>query len=146
MKQIGTLPSETCLELCIQVGKRLYKWFERRLERAALTPVQLQVLVALAKGKGLAMGDLKDQLCCVGSNVTAVVARMAEAGLVERQADQRDRRVRLVRITRRGRHLLAEATETPRCCPEMAELLTAQEWRRLQRLLIKVRTGLEARV
>ncbi len=135
--------SQTCLELCIQVGKELYKRFDRRLSALGLTPVQVQVLAALADTEGLSMHGLSEQLCCVGSNVTAIVGRMVEAGWVERYPDPEDARVRRVRITPRGRDLLAEATESPRCCPELAALLSPREWADLRRLIGKIRSRLQ---
>lgn len=138
MKQCNSATSQSCLELCIQVGKQLYKLFDRRLEGLGLTPVQLQVLHALAVGEGLAMSELSKQLCCVGSNITAIVGRMTEAGWVKRRRDPHDRRVSLVQITRRGRALLAAATEAPCCGPAAADWLTAGEWRELCRILGKL--------
>ncbi len=136
-------PSQTCLELCIQLGKELYKRFDRRLGELGLTPVQVQVLAVLEDGEARTMGELGEQLCCVGSNVTAVVGRMVEAGWVERHPDPQDGRVRRVRIATRGRELLAEATEAPRCCPELGGLLSVREWSDLRRLLGKLWSGLD---
>jgi MarR family 2-MHQ and catechol resistance regulon transcriptional repressor len=144
MKRRKDPSPETSIELCIQVGKGLYKWFDRRLKRLALTPAQLQVLAALANNDRLTMSALSEQLCCVGSNITALIGRMAEKGWVKREQHLQDRRVGLLRITPRGRHLLARATETPRCCREMAELLTPEEWAELRRLLEKLQSALQA--
>jgi DNA-binding MarR family transcriptional regulator len=138
MKQSDSVSQQGCLELCIQVGKQLYKQFDRRLEQLGLTPVQLQVLAGLAGGRWLTMGELSERLCCAGSNVTAVVGRMAEAGLVERRPDPSDRRSRRVRITSRGRTLLRAATHVPQCCPELGPLLSPAEWSQLCRLLGKL--------
>jgi DNA-binding MarR family transcriptional regulator len=143
MKQLPDA-SQTCLELCIQVGKELYKRFDRRLGALGLTPVQAQVLAALADTEGLSMRDLGERLCCVDSNVTAIVGRMVEAGWVERHPDPQDARVRRVRITPQGRGLLAAATEAPRCCPELAALLSPREWADLRRLIGKIRSRLQA--
>jgi DNA-binding MarR family transcriptional regulator len=143
MKKTSDAP-QVCLEFCIQVGKELYKRFDRRLDALGLTPVQVQVLAVLAEAESLRMHDLGERLCCVGSNVTAIVGRMVEAGWVERHVDPEDARARRVRITSRGRELVAEATEAPRCCPELATLLSATEWAELRRLLGKVWSRLQA--
>ena len=144
MNKLREPASQTCFDLCIQVGKRLYKWFNRRLEQLGLTPVQLQVLAALADHEALRMSELGEQLCCVGSNITAVIGRMADAGWVERRPDPGDRRVRSLRITRKGRALLASATHTPRCCPEAARWLRAGEWAQFRRMLRKLESHLDA--
>ena len=101
-------------------------------------PCATQVLAGLAGGEWLTMGELSERLCCAGSNVTAVVGRMEEAGLVARRADAKDRRLRRVRITARGRTLLRAATQVPQCCPELGPLLSAPEWQQLCRLLGKL--------
>ncbi len=143
MKEMGSDSTQGCLELCIQVGKQLYKQFDRRLEQLGLTPVQLQVLAGLTDGEWLTMGELSERLCCAGSNVTAIVGRMEEAGLVARRPDAEDRRLRRVRVTARGRTLLRAATEVPQCCPELGPLLSPAEWRQLCRLLAKLWSRME---
>lgn len=135
--------SQSCLELCVQVGKELYKRLDRRLGALGATPVQAQVLAALAGVESLSMRVLGERLCCVGSNVTAIVNRMVEAGWVERTPDPQDARVRRARITPQGRELLAAATEAPRCCPELAALLSPGEWTHLRRLLGKINSRLQ---
>lgn len=143
MKQKTCACSRDCLELCIQIGKGLYKWFDRRLEQLGLTPVQLQVLAVLPRGKTMSMSELKEQLCCANSNVTAIVKRMADAGWVERKTDSQDRRVNLVRITPQGSKLLAAVTNRSYCCPDAEDWLTVKEWAELMRLLGKLRGVLE---
>jgi MarR family transcriptional regulator, organic hydroperoxide resistance regulator len=54
------------------------------------------------------MGKVAEHLCCDGSTVTWIVDRLEERGLVERQADPRDRRVRLVALTDEGRRIRNE--------------------------------------
>lgn len=144
MKQSDSASQQSCLELCILVGKQLYKQFDRRLEQLGLTPVQLQVLAGLAGDEWLTMSELGERLCCAGSNVTAVVGRMAGAGLVERRPDPADRRLRRVRITARGRTLLQAATQVPQCCPELGPLLSPTEWTHLCRLLGKLWSRMQA--
>lgn len=54
------------------------------------------------------MGKIADYLCCDGSTVTWIVDRLEDRGLVERQNDPRDRRVRLVALTDEGREIRNE--------------------------------------
>ena len=54
------------------------------------------------------MGKIANHLCCDGSTVTWIVDRLEERGLVERQSDPRDRRVRLVALTDEGRRIRNE--------------------------------------
>src|SRR5262245_28921867 len=48
------------------------------------------------------MGELARMLFCDSSNVTGIVDRLEERGLVARTADENDRRVRLLVLTSEG--------------------------------------------
>jgi DNA-binding MarR family transcriptional regulator len=68
---------------------------------------QCYVLQAVAKEGALATTRLARMLHLDVSTMTRIVDSLATAGLVERVADTRDRRVRLVRTTRQGRAQLS---------------------------------------
>jgi MarR family transcriptional regulator, organic hydroperoxide resistance regulator len=69
------------------------------------------------------MGELAHHMHCDNSNITGIVDRLAERGLVERRAAEGDRRVKLVALTDAGAELRAELVrrraEPP---PELTEL------------------------
>ncbi len=54
------------------------------------------------------MGELARMLFCDNSNVTGIVDRLEERGLVARTADEHDRRVRLLVLTPEGERVRAE--------------------------------------
>jgi DNA-binding MarR family transcriptional regulator len=56
----------------------------------------------------LSMGELAERLFCDASNVTGIVDRLESRGLVERQPDPDDRRVRRLVLTDEGRRLWQE--------------------------------------
>src|ERR1700745_2983962 len=60
-----------------------------------LSPMQAHVLRLLEPGRPLPMRVLAGKLCCDASNVTGIVDRLEQRGLVERRASQKDRRVRM---------------------------------------------------
>ena len=98
-------------------------------------------LLHFSRRGSLPMGKLGDRLQVHPASVTNAVARLVDAGLVERIPHPRDGRGVLARITDEGRRVVAAATE--RLNAEVfAELgLTAAEARRLTSLLRKVRTA-----
>ena len=51
------------------------------------------------------MGELAQQMHCDNSNITGIVDRLSERGLVERRAAEGDRRVKLIALTDEGREL-----------------------------------------
>jgi DNA-binding MarR family transcriptional regulator len=65
----------------------------------------------------VAMCRVAEALDCDPSNVTGIVDRLEARGLVERRSDPRDRRVKQLVVTDRGRELrarlLAELTQPP---------------------------------
>jgi MarR family transcriptional regulator, organic hydroperoxide resistance regulator len=73
-----------------------------------LAPQQAGALRALAKP--LPMGDLAEALHCDSSNVTGIVDRLEERGLVRRKVAPSDRRVKLVVVTEAGERLRREIT------------------------------------
>ena len=64
-----------------------------------MSPMQAHVLRLLEPGEPLPMRTLARKLCCDASNVTGIVDRLEERGLVRRAAAPSDRRAR--RLPRR---------------------------------------------
>src|SRR4051795_461598 len=69
-----------------------------------LMPPQ-QMVLGLLLDAPRPMGDLAQQMHCDSSNITGIVDRLSERGLVERTAAEGDRRVKLVALTGPGREL-----------------------------------------
>jgi DNA-binding MarR family transcriptional regulator len=81
--------------------------------RVGIGVAQLFVLQQLADGEPRSMSELAERTRTDLSSVSTVVRRLVERGLVARQTDTRDRRRAALRITARGRTLLARAPEAP---------------------------------
>ncbi|GAB4536537.1 MAG: MarR family transcriptional regulator [Parvularculaceae bacterium] len=65
---------------------------------------RFDVLAALDRDpEGLTMSELSSRLLVSNGNVTGLVTRLQQDGLVERRANEQDRRVFRVRLTNRGR-------------------------------------------
>lgn len=74
----------------------------------AISSTQLHVLFLLESDGPRQMGQLADQLDVSLPNVTGIVDRMVEHGLVERTRDADDRRLVVVRTTDAGRRTVEE--------------------------------------
>ena len=86
----------------------------RRLRQEAgaeLSPSQTAALVTIERHGPLTPSELAVRERVQRPTVTRVLARLEEAGLVERAADPHDRRCSLVSISGDGRALLAAARE-----------------------------------
>ena len=76
--------------------------------RMGLTNLQMGVLGALLHHDGCTMSELAENQMVVRSGATRIVDDLVRAGLVERHAEPHDRRVVRLRITSRGRSVVAE--------------------------------------
>lgn len=74
-----------------------------------LSRFELLLLLSFSRSGALPTMRIRDLLMVHGSSVTYLVDRMAEAGLVVREADPADRRVSLVRLTGAGREAVDAA-------------------------------------
>jgi MarR family transcriptional regulator, organic hydroperoxide resistance regulator len=93
-----------------------------------LTPMQLHALRALEPGLELTMSALAGSLFCDASNVTGIVDRLEDRGLIERRPAAHDRRVKMLAVTDEGarlrRQVVERLTEPP---PFVAELSPADQ-------------------
>jgi MarR family 2-MHQ and catechol resistance regulon transcriptional repressor len=80
----------------------------RRLGSHDLSLSAFNVLMILSRSRceGCALHELSKLLVVSRANITGLVGCLVEKKLVERVEDQRDRRVRIARITEKGEKLL----------------------------------------
>lgn len=102
-----------------------------------LAPGQMAALKWLDPDTPVPMRELANALCCDNSNVTGIIDRLEDRGLVERRAAEHDRRVKLLSVTPEGarvRERIKERMEEP---PEPLLRLSPDERRALRDLLRK---------
>jgi DNA-binding MarR family transcriptional regulator len=82
----------------------------RRLGAHGLSLSAFNVLMILSRsgGEGCALSELSKLLVVSRANVTGLSDSLVAKKLVERVEDERDRRVRIARITKKGERLLEE--------------------------------------
>jgi len=90
-----------------------YVLFEQKLSRLLLpynlSPVKMNALLMIKHvgGKaGLAQVEIGKRMIVTAGNVTRLIDRMEKDGLVERVAQANDRRVKSIKITKKGSELL----------------------------------------
>jgi DNA-binding MarR family transcriptional regulator len=81
------------------------------------------------------MGELARMLFCDNSNVTGIVDRLEERGLVARTADQHDRRVKLLVLTPEGENVRQELMERISVPPPSIAALAPEDLRALRDIL-----------
>jgi MarR family transcriptional regulator, organic hydroperoxide resistance regulator len=99
-----------------------------------LSPQQAISLRLLGAGPRK-MGDLAQALFCDSSNVTGIVDRLEERGLVRRESEAGDRRVKLLVLTDEGEKLRLELTKRMAAPPPPIAALSEQDQKALRDIL-----------
>jgi MarR family transcriptional regulator, organic hydroperoxide resistance regulator len=90
-----------------------------------LTPPQAFLLRYLEPDKPVAMNELAETLACDASNITGLVDKLEARGLLQRQQDSADRRVKMIVVTESGarfrRKLLSRLLEPPAALASLPE-------------------------
>lgn len=102
-----------------------------------LSPQQLHIMRMLHERETLPMGQIAELLYCDASNVTLLVDRLEERGLIERRPDPADRRVKQIAVTAAGRKLQRKVLERLFEPPAGITELSAADQRALRDLLTK---------
>ncbi|HYJ45600.1 MAG TPA: MarR family transcriptional regulator [Pyrinomonadaceae bacterium] len=86
----------------------IHSHLARRLDEHGLSLGAFNVLMILSRceAEGSPMHELGELLLVSRANVTGLVDYLARKGLVERSGDEKDRRVRRVRLTKGGQKFL----------------------------------------
>lgn len=131
------------LSCSIVVEKRLRLRLEKDFDS---TLPRFDVLAALEHHQhGLTMGQLSESLMVSNGNVTAVVTRLIDDGLVSRTVDAVDRRSATARLTRKGRDAFARmAAVHERWINTMFTDLTEAQLAELMELLGLLRRSVES--
>lgn len=114
------------------------------LRRYGITPTQYNVLRILrgAGEQGLCRNEVRDRLVAQVPDVTRLLDRMEEMGLVDRERASDDRRMVFTRVTRKGLQLLARIDDpVTRLHERQLGHLGAAKLRALIRLLAEARHG-----
>ena len=106
-KPFSSLAQEAHLNVS-RTQARLQEGLEQVLKPYGLSGTQYNVLRILrgADRRGLCRNELRDRLLTRMPDVTRLLDRMEEAGLVTRERDTMDRRLVTTRLTERGRELV----------------------------------------
>jgi DNA-binding MarR family transcriptional regulator len=106
-----------------------------------LTPAVARALLELDPDHPSPARDLAERLECDRSNVTGLVDKLEDAGLVERRVAPTDRRVKTLVVTAAGRQIQAQMQRLTSDSAELLVELTDAELRTLRDLLGKITTG-----
>jgi|SRR5829696_2969559 len=105
-----------------------------------LAPQQMIALRMLGAGPRK-MSELAQSLFCDNSNVTGIVDRLEERGLLRRQAAEGDRRVKLLVLTKEGERMRVEITKRMAEPPPPIASLSEKDQRQLRDILKRAVEG-----
>jgi DNA-binding MarR family transcriptional regulator len=105
-----------------------------------LAPQQMIALRMLGSGPRK-MSDLAQALYCDNSNVTGIIDRLEERGLVRREAAEGDRRVKLLVLTEDGEWMRQQITKRMAEPPAPIASLSKKDQRALRDLLKRALEG-----
>src|SRR3954447_10046374 len=106
-----------------------------------LAPQQMIALRMLGAGPRK-MSDLAHALFCDNSNVTGIVDRLEERGLLRREAAEGDRRVKLLVLTKEGERVRVEITKRMAEPPPPIASLSEKDQRALRDILKRAVEGI----
>ena len=100
-----------------------------------LSPPQVRALGVLDPDRPVPMSELAEALHCDNSNVTGIVDRLEDRGLVERRSAPHDRRVKMLAVTERGAELRERLAERLERAPEALARLSPEDQRALRDIM-----------
>lgn len=123
----------------IQVAFRARHGLMELAESHELTMVQMQALGIVKPGSAVPMNFLASILLCDASNITGIVDRLLQRGLIERTEKPEDRRVKMISLTSEGEKLRRQIfSEFPNYELPQFKQLSEDERACLQGILTKI--------
>jgi MarR family 2-MHQ and catechol resistance regulon transcriptional repressor len=123
----------------------IHRYVSIKLARWSLSPTKYGVIMQLFDRESIPLSKIGDLIFRCNSNMTTLIDRMERDGLVKKSNSERDRRVKEIRLTERGKKLAAKVIGEYRkfLHQMMSKSLSADEQRTLIDLLNRVRAGIE---
>jgi len=100
-----------------------------------LSPPQVRALGVLDPERPVPMSELAEALHCDNSNVTGIVDRLEDRGLVERRSATHDRRVKMLAVTERGAAVREQLAERLEQAPGPLARLSPEDQRALRDIM-----------
>lgn len=98
----------------LRLHQRVSLAMASRLKALGLSVPQFDLLSTLSEREGITQSELAERLYVTKGNVSGLVDRLVEAGLVERRAIANDRRSYALHLTALGRDLACKGLDSQR--------------------------------
>jgi DNA-binding MarR family transcriptional regulator len=140
--------SELVIEFCqsiFELRYKLRKMFQVKLKEAGISISFeiLEIMKQLGSHDGLNQQELADMLFKDKSSMTYLIDNMVKAGLVTRKEDEKDRRNKLILLSRKADELIKELSPmASECYAALAEDIAAQDIKAGIQMLMKMNNSL----
>ncbi len=131
-----TTPEKLWLVLA-KCYKSMAEYSRRQVEGSGLGLSDFEVLEALLHKGPLAISSIGAKVLLTSGSMTAAVNRLADKDLVRRIADQKDRRVQRVDLTKAGRKLIASTFRKHQAALKTAVAVLTEREREQMAILLK---------
>ena len=129
-----------------ETATALRRAFDRRAVTLGVTRAQWRVLAKLSRTPGMRQIELADHLDMEAITLCRIVDRLAEAGLVERQADPLDRRAWKLVLTSKSKPLVRKlATLADDLSEEAFGGMAAEQREAVRTMLATIRDNVAAK-
>jgi len=98
----------------IRLEARMQAAVGERLREIGVSIPQCDVLTTLTEKEGVSQQELAERLYVTKGNISGLIDRLAEAGLVERRSTASDRRQHAIHLTKAGRAMAEKAIAVQR--------------------------------
>ena len=119
---MGIVDAMGVLDLITDIAGMWDKKMKDWLREHNITHSQFNALVVFKEKGSQTPGELSKLLSCTPCNVTGIVDRLEQGGLVTRERSEQDRRVVNVVLTEKGRNLASDLEKA--ALPELTRLNT----------------------
>lgn len=127
-----------------RVYKRMSRAVSANLKFLGTTDPQFGVLRTLNEKSVASMGEISDWVLTCNANLTTLINRMEKNGLIERNINQDDKRIKCVSLTEKGKILAKQAIEPHRdYVAQMFSLLNEEDLKNLEIILKKIKKGIQ---
>ena len=139
MSELGETPPEKLWLVLAKCYKSMADYARAQIEDSGLGLSDFEVLEALMHKGPLAISSIGAKVLLTSGSMTAAVNRLVEKDLVRRVADEEDRRVQRVELTKTGRKLITATFRKHRAALQKAmAVLTDKERGQMTSLLKKL--------
>ena len=119
--------------------------FDEFMKPLGVTRSQWWVLSHLSRNDGMIQSDLADELALNKASLGALIDRLETSGLVERRADDADRRVKRLFLASHAQQFVQEmSARSHQMSERVLEGLSREERDELTRMLQRVKQNLQA--